>query len=218
MRRRHRPPTCAAAIPISCEKGAAEKAQNRGGQGRIARLNPAPFPANARPSGHTHSPATSTKDGRLAQVVEQLTLNQRVEGSSPSSPTILLPSHHRSRLRRPCGLPSCRRCAGTGCGRSRPWRAPPLRGFRHDSATCARCRRPSVVPSKGHGRRPARRRGGLPRLPRAGRGGAARWCRRPPTSAGRAPPRCAVRGCCPASHRPPAAPRWRRGSAWRRCA
>jgi sporulation-control protein spo0M len=33
--------------------------------------------------------AFHTKDGRIAQVVEQLTLNQRVVGSSPTAPTIL---------------------------------------------------------------------------------------------------------------------------------
>ena len=34
-------------------------------------------------------PAPLPENGRLAQVVEQLTLNQRVVGSSPTSPTIL---------------------------------------------------------------------------------------------------------------------------------
>jgi hypothetical protein len=44
-------------------------------------------PSNCRP-------APLPENGRLAQVVEQLTLNQRVVGSSPTSPTILrLPLH-----------------------------------------------------------------------------------------------------------------------------
>jgi hypothetical protein len=34
------------------------------------------------------------ENGRLAQVVEQLTLNQRVVGSSPTSPTILHSASH----------------------------------------------------------------------------------------------------------------------------
>ena len=34
-------------------------------------------------------PPDTTTVGRLAQLVEQLTLNQRVDGSSPSSPTNL---------------------------------------------------------------------------------------------------------------------------------
>jgi hypothetical protein len=37
-----------------------------------------------KPAGVLHD-----QDGRLAQVVEQLTLNQRVAGSNPASPTIL---------------------------------------------------------------------------------------------------------------------------------
>ncbi len=65
--------------------------KNRGGHWQTCRLIPGPFPALSRLHG---PPVTSTKDGRLAQVVEQLTLNQRVVGSSPTSPTILRSAHH----------------------------------------------------------------------------------------------------------------------------
>ncbi len=46
-------------------------------QGEGALLNP----------GFSSEGALCLLDGRIAQVVEQLTLNQRVGGSSPSAPT-----------------------------------------------------------------------------------------------------------------------------------
>jgi hypothetical protein len=39
--------------------------------------------------GGTSRDVVIHEDGRIAQVVEQLTLNQRVVGSSPTAPTIL---------------------------------------------------------------------------------------------------------------------------------
>ena len=38
--------------------------------------------------GLTREPRPRDFDGRIAQLVEQLTLNQRVQGSSPCAPTI----------------------------------------------------------------------------------------------------------------------------------
>ena len=39
-------------------------------------------------AGLTREPRPRDFDGRIAQLVEQLTLNQRVVGSSPTAPTI----------------------------------------------------------------------------------------------------------------------------------
>jgi hypothetical protein len=42
-----------------------------------------------KPPTHRVNFSVSNKDGRLAQLVEQMTLNHRVAGSNPASPTIL---------------------------------------------------------------------------------------------------------------------------------
>jgi hypothetical protein len=44
--------------------------------------------------------ATFLKDGRLAQLVEQMTLNHRVAGSNPASPTILRSASYGSASQR----------------------------------------------------------------------------------------------------------------------
>jgi hypothetical protein len=53
------------------------------GQGRPLLLNPGCFPFS-----RAAALIASRFDGRIAQLVEQLTLNQRVHGSSPCTPTI----------------------------------------------------------------------------------------------------------------------------------
>ena len=55
-------------------------------------------------------PRKTHRNGRIAQLVEQLTLNQRVLGSSPSASTI--PSHEIN------GLPALRGCCWTSFARS----------------------------------------------------------------------------------------------------
>ena len=72
-----------------------ERRWTRAGRGRI---DPAVGPASR---GHT-----SFTDGRIAQVVEQLTLNQRVVGSSPTAPTKEIPLHLESQP----GRGRCKQC------------------------------------------------------------------------------------------------------------
>src|SRR5690606_705814 len=45
------------------------------------------FASGTPPNGKLPPQARRSRHGRLAQLVEQLTLNQRVAGSSPASPT-----------------------------------------------------------------------------------------------------------------------------------
>lgn len=70
--------------------------------------NPPPGLLPARKAFATRTPPSgATPDGRIAQLVEQLTLNQRVLGSSPSAPTTSF--HENNQVT--AGLP-CRACAG----------------------------------------------------------------------------------------------------------
>ena len=82
--------------------------------------------------------------GRIAQLVEQLTLNQRVQGSSPCAPTTILHSAVQTRPSRaqassPGGRPTRKRPGISGKRRTqRPWRAkraaPPAPAAKRKSA------------------------------------------------------------------------------------
>ena len=68
---------------------------------RPATLDMAPAICYPRPrsdGGALHAPPSM--DGRIAQLVEQLTLNQRVQGSSPCAPTIFRQSPDGRKKRR----------------------------------------------------------------------------------------------------------------------
>src|SRR5271166_5807849 len=58
--------------------------------------------ANSAPKHNRWNCLTHKRLGRIAQLVEQLTLNQRVQGSSPCAPTIdpttLFPDFHQNKL------------------------------------------------------------------------------------------------------------------------
>src|SRR6185312_13247320 len=75
---------------------------------RPAVLDTAPrlcYTSRVRPAPKRFSDIRASRSGRIAQLVEQLTLNQRVQGSNPCAPTNL--SKHLADLRQV--IPTCRR-------------------------------------------------------------------------------------------------------------